>query len=89
MDSYVIGVDIGGTGTKYGIVDKDGNVLHSSSMATNTHEQVHTYIDELYEKFGDVDFLIEFTDGKKGDEAVEDILSRTILNSKEKMKIKQ
>ena len=54
MDSYVIGVDIGGTGTKYGIVDKDGNVLHSSFMATNTHEQVHTYIDELYEKLSDL-----------------------------------
>ena len=54
MDSYVIGVDIGGTGTKYGIVDKDGNVLHSSSMATNTHEQVHTYIDELYEKVSEL-----------------------------------
>ena len=54
MDSYVIGVDIGGTGTKYGIVDKDGNVLHSSSMSTNTHEQVHTFIDELYEKLSEL-----------------------------------
>jgi glucokinase len=54
MDSYVIGVDIGGTGTKYGIVDKDGNVLHSSSMATNTHQQVHTYIDELHEKLSEL-----------------------------------
>ncbi len=54
MDSYVIGVDIGGTGTKYGIADKDGNVLHSSSMSTNTHEQVHTFIDELYEKLSEL-----------------------------------
>ena len=54
MDSYVIGVDIGGTGTKYGIVDKDGNVLHSSAMPTNTHEQVHTYIDELHEKLSEL-----------------------------------
>jgi len=54
MDSYVIGVDIGGTGTKYGIVDKDGNVLHSSSMPTNTHAQVHTFIDELYEKLSEL-----------------------------------
>ena len=54
MDSYVIGVDIGGTGTKYGIVDKDGNVLHSSSMATNTHAQVHTFIDELYDKLSEL-----------------------------------
>jgi glucokinase len=54
MDSYVIGVDIGGTGTKYGIVDKDGNVLHSSTMPTNTHEQVHTYIDELYVRLSEL-----------------------------------
>jgi glucokinase len=54
MDSYVIGVDIGGTGTKYGIVDKDGNVLHSSSMATNTHAQVDSFIDELYEKLSEL-----------------------------------
>ena len=27
MESYVVGVDIGGTGTKFGIVDKDGNVF--------------------------------------------------------------
>lgn len=54
MDSYVIGVDVGGTGTKYGIVDKDGNVLHSSSMATNTHAQVHTFIDELYDNLSEL-----------------------------------
>lgn len=54
MDSYVIGVDIGGTGTKYGIVDKDGNVLFSSSMPTNTHAQVHTFIDELYIKLSEL-----------------------------------
>jgi glucokinase len=54
MDSYVIGVDIGGTGTKFGIVDKDGNVLHSSTMPTNTHVQVHTFIDELYEKLSEL-----------------------------------
>ncbi|MEY3208582.1 MAG: hypothetical protein RL064_613, partial [Bacteroidota bacterium] len=27
MDSFVVGVDIGGTGTKFGIVDNVGNVL--------------------------------------------------------------
>ena len=54
MDSYVIGVDIGGTGTKYGIVDKDGNVLHSSSMPTNTHAQVTSFIDELHERLSEL-----------------------------------
>jgi hypothetical protein len=48
-------------------------------------ELLKNKIDELYEKFGYADFLIEFTDGKKGDEAVEDILSRSILNSEKKI----
>jgi glucokinase len=50
MDSYVVGIDIGGTGTKFGIVDNVGNVLSSDVMSTRGHEQIHTYIDELYEK---------------------------------------
>ena len=50
MDSFVVGVDIGGTGTKFGIVDNVGNVLFSSEMSTKKHEQVHTFIDELDEK---------------------------------------
>jgi len=50
MDSFVVGVDIGGTGTKFGIVDSVGNVLFSSEMSTKKHEQVHSFIDELDEK---------------------------------------
>ena len=50
MDSFVVGVDIGGTGTKFGIVDNVGNVLFSSEMSTKKHDQVHTFIDELDEK---------------------------------------
>ncbi|MDI9338384.1 MAG: ROK family protein [Alphaproteobacteria bacterium] len=33
---YAIGIDIGGTGTKFGIVDKMGNVIYSDSVST-TH----------------------------------------------------
>ncbi len=54
MDSFVVGVDIGGTGTKFGIVDNVGNVLFSSEMSTKKHEQVHTFIDELNEKLIDL-----------------------------------
>ena len=50
MDSFVVGVDIGGTGTKFGIVDSVGNVLFSSEMSTKKHAQVHSFIDELDEK---------------------------------------
>jgi len=43
-----IGIDIGGTGTKYGIVDRDGNVLFSGEMSTKKHKTVDTFIDELH-----------------------------------------
>jgi glucokinase len=54
MDSFVVGVDIGGTGTKFGIVDNVGNVLFSSEMSTKKHEQVHTFIDELDKKLTEI-----------------------------------
>jgi len=54
MDSFVVGVDIGGTGTKFGIVDNVGNVLFSSEMSTKKHEQVHTFIDELDVKLREI-----------------------------------
>jgi len=50
MDSYIAGVDIGGTGTKFGIVDNLGNVLSSDTMSTKGHADIHAYIDELYDK---------------------------------------
>ena len=48
-DALAIGIDIGGTGTKYGIVNRDGNVLFSGEMSTKKHITIETFIDELYE----------------------------------------
>jgi glucokinase len=48
LDPLVIGIDIGGTGTKFGIVDRVGNVLFSSEMSTKKHKVLETYIEELY-----------------------------------------
>jgi len=60
-----IGIDIGGTGTKYGIVDRDGNVLFSGEMSTKKHKEIEPYIDELYshlleliDKAGGIDQMI-------------------------------
>lgn len=49
-----IGVDIGGTGTKYGIVDRDGNVLFSGEMSTRKHTEVTTFIEELHQVLSDL-----------------------------------
>ena len=49
VEPLVIGIDIGGTGTKFGIVDRVGNVLFSGDISTKKHRQVETFIDELHE----------------------------------------
>ncbi|MFN5326851.1 MAG: ROK family protein [Bacteroidota bacterium] len=49
-EPLAIGVDIGGTGTKFGIVDRIGNVLFSSEMSTKKHKTIETFIDELHEQ---------------------------------------
>ena len=49
LDPLAIGIDIGGTGTKFGIVDRNGNVLFSSEISTKKHKTVETFIDELHE----------------------------------------
>lgn len=49
-EPLAIGVDIGGTGTKFGIVDRNGNVLFSSEMSTKKHKTIDTFIDELHEQ---------------------------------------
>jgi glucokinase len=49
-----IGIDIGGTGTKFGIVDKDGNVLFSGEMSTKKHKEIDGYIDELHGHLGEL-----------------------------------
>ena len=48
-ESLAIGIDIGGTGTKFGIVDRVGNVLFSSEISTKKHKEVDTFIDELFD----------------------------------------
>ena len=48
MEALAIGIDIGGTGTKFGIVDRVGNVLFSSEISTRKHTDVNDFIDELH-----------------------------------------
>ncbi|MEO8403814.1 MAG: ROK family protein [Chitinophagaceae bacterium] len=48
LQALAIGIDIGGTGTKFGIVDRDGNVLFSDEISTKKHTDVNTFIDDLH-----------------------------------------
>lgn len=48
MKPYVLGIDIGGTNTVFGIVDARGTVIASNSIKTAKHPKIEDYIDELY-----------------------------------------
>lgn len=49
MKKFAVGIDIGGTNTKFGIVDKEGTILTQGRMLTNGSETVQGFIEELYE----------------------------------------
>lgn len=45
--AVALGIDIGGTSTKFGFVDQAGNFLAESNIPTATHEHVTDYVREL------------------------------------------
>ena len=49
MEKVVAGIDIGGTFTKLGIVNQDGKVYADTSIPTDTHKEIDTYLDHLAE----------------------------------------
>ncbi|HEX8356538.1 MAG TPA: ROK family protein [Segetibacter sp.] len=48
-DQFAIGIDIGGTGTKYGFVNHRGDIsFRGSNIRTNEYENVEHFVDDLY-----------------------------------------
>ena len=47
MKEVTVGVDIGGTNTKFGIVDREGSVLFQSSISTQEFEEFRDYLRAL------------------------------------------
>ena len=45
---YALGIDIGGTSAKFGIVNHRGVISHRGDLPTNIHTEVEVFIDELY-----------------------------------------
>ena len=50
MSTYSLGIDIGGTTTKFGIVNSKGEILAQDRIPSNEHEAVEEFIDDLYAK---------------------------------------
>ncbi|SJL31292.1 glucokinase [Porphyromonas gingivalis] len=59
---YVLGVDVGGTNTVFGVVDARGNLVISSSIKTGAHNDLNDYIKDLT---AGINQLIEQVGGKE------------------------
>ena len=64
---YVVGMDMGGTNTVFGIVDARGNVISKSAIKTGTHADINLYIDDVYTE------LIKLIDAVGGVEKIKGI----------------
>ena len=61
MKDVVIGIDIGGTFSKFGLVDREGNIFNEGSMPSDEFAEVGDYISALKDKImGNTD-LSEFS----------------------------
>ncbi len=45
---YAIGIDIGGTTAKFGIVNHRGEISNRGNLPTNKHDDINRFIEELY-----------------------------------------
>ena len=66
-NEYAIGIDIGGTNTKYGIVNHRGEIIEKGEMKTDAYPTIESFIDALY------DTLMPIIDGNTQDGKVKGI----------------
>jgi glucokinase len=50
LKKFAVGIDIGGTTTKFGIVDNNGHILEQDRIPTNEHEVASLFVEDLYAK---------------------------------------
>ncbi len=48
IQNIVIGIDIGGTNTKFGLVSREGKILAKSTVSTKGYENINKFIDTLH-----------------------------------------
>lgn len=61
MEKYSIGIDIGGTNTGFGLVDKDGNIIEILSLSTKDYFDYEIYLNEVTKN---IIYLIEKSPNK-------------------------
>lgn len=54
MEKRVIGIDIGGTFTKYGFVCENGDLSHEGAIPSDKHPDINDFLDELSGKLKEI-----------------------------------
>jgi len=62
-NEIAIGIDIGGTNTKYGLVNHRGEIIQKGELKTDNYTTVESFIDALYEKLNPL--IDSITDGSE------------------------
>ena len=53
-NEFAIGIDIGGTNTKYGIVNHRGEIIEKGEIKTDAYPTIETFIEALHEKLAPI-----------------------------------
>lgn len=53
-DKYVIGIDIGGTNTSFGCVDRNGTLLYKATLPTQPHQTADKLVARLHDAIGNM-----------------------------------
>jgi glucokinase len=61
-NELAIGIDIGGTNTKYGLVNHRGEILDQGDMKTDVYPDIHDYVNALHENIEPI--IEKNSDGK-------------------------
>ena len=49
-ENVVVGIDIGGTNTVFGVVDRAGKILADDHITTTHYDETEVFVAALYEK---------------------------------------
>ena len=64
MRDVALGIDIGGTNTKFGFVDREGELLNDYSISTSVHQTIESYLhslsDNVQKALSDLDEEVRF-----------------------------
>ena len=63
---YAIGIDIGGTNTVFGVVDKRGHIIAQGSIKTAAHKEINEYVTNLSSALQEVIDQVGGADNIKG-----------------------